>query len=692
MPIPSKIRRNIVSGIMNLSRLLLLICLIGITSCKKREQIHAAWSAKLNIVLDHAYSLANNGAFKHSLSYLDSAYRAFPEPTRIDLWKKYNFKASYYLHFEVDTAKANRYADSMFYALKGIEQISQVEFAGAVFSKGDALMAERKYTEAFKYYYEGKSFAKSNLDSCSVCDFSYRLALVRYNQGQYRKAIPYVKQALAENSNCKTGSGFNNKFFLPEAYFNTVGLCFERSGMPDSAIFYYQHDLEFINQHAIEYPGQEQFMEIARGVIYGNLGGVYSTFGNYNLAKKYLTESIRINDRPTYDMLDAQTAEIKLADLYLRFSHFKEADELLKRLQYAIFSKLQRYQIDDNARLKWYKLKWDYYDRTHAFLKAYNYSKKYFLLRDSANEVNKGLINADMDDAFRHDEAQYKLSLLSKDNKLKSVYLVTILIFSVMAIALLLVVWNNLKNSKKVNQKITMQNSLLQNALNSLEQSQADNTRMMQIVAHDLRNPIGGITSVVSLMLEEQDRSEDDRTMLELIKTSGQNSLELVSDLLQVHTHAEELKKEPVDLNQMLHYCIDLLRFKAEAKRQQIELHAVAITVSANQEKIWRVVSNLIANAIKFSPTSAKIMIQLEQKLQYVLITVKDHGIGIPLEMQDKIFDMFTEAKRSGTAGEQSFGLGLAISKQIVEAHGGTIWFESKENNGTTFFVKLPYK
>jgi signal transduction histidine kinase len=237
-----------------------------------------------------------------------------------------------------------------------------------------------------------------------------------------------------------------------------------------------------------------------------------------------------------------------------------------------------------------------------------------------------------------------------------------------------------------------MQNSLLQNALNSLEQSQADNTRMMQIVAHDLRNPIGGITSVVSLMLEEQDRPEDDRAMLELIKTSGQNSLELVSDLLQVHTHAKELKKEPVDLNQMLHYCIDLLRFKAEAKRQQIELHAVPITVSANQEKIWRVVSNLIANAIKFSPAGAKIMIQLEQKLHHILITVKDHGIGIPIEMQDKIFDMFTEAKRSGTAGEQSFGLGLAISKQIVEAHGGTIWFESKENNGTTFFVKLPYK
>jgi signal transduction histidine kinase len=80
----------------------------------------------------------------------------------------------------------------------------------------------------------------------------------------------------------------------------------------------------------------------------------------------------------------------------------------------------------------------------------------------------------------------------------------------------------------------------------------------------------------------------------------------------------------------------------------------------------------------------------MEHNAHSVLIAVKDHGIGIPAEMKDKIFDMFTEAKRTGTAGEQAFGLGLAISKQIVEAHGGKIWFESKPGQGTTFYVELP--
>lgn len=75
-----------------------------------------------------------------------------------------------------------------------------------------------------------------------------------------------------------------------------------------------------------------------------------------------------------------------------------------------------------------------------------------------------------------------------------------------------------------------------------------------------------------------------------------------------------------------------------------------------------------------------------------VTISVSDQGIGIPPEMKDKIFDMFTEAKRIGTKGEQPFGMGLAIAKQIVEAHGGIIWCESVPGIGTTFYVELPSK
>jgi len=253
----------------------------------------------------------------------------------------------------------------------------------------------------------------------------------------------------------------------------------------------------------------------------------------------------------------------------------------------------------------------------------------------------------------------------NKDNR-KKIWLLVAACCS--ATVLIIFISRLYRNSSRLAIQVGKQNRQMQMTLNALEQSQQDNTRMMKIAAHDLRSPISGITSLAALMLEEPGRTEEDRVMLELIRTSGQNSLELVSELLQLHTDAEEMKKEPVELSQLLQYCVELLRFQAENKGQQIKLTAEPVTVNVNREKIWRVISNLIANAIKFSNHSGQISVKLEKSRGTVVITVADQGIGIPAEMQNKVFDMFTEARRPGTAGEQPFGMGLSIAKQIVEA------------------------
>ncbi|MDB5017480.1 MAG: sasA 1, partial [Mucilaginibacter sp.] len=97
-----------------------------------------------------------------------------------------------------------------------------------------------------------------------------------------------------------------------------------------------------------------------------------------------------------------------------------------------------------------------------------------------------------------------------------------------------------------------------------------------------------------------------------------------------------------------------------------------------------------IVNAIKFSPEDSEIYIESRVLENNVEITVRDNGMGIPTDIQSKIFDPFTTAKRSGTQGEQPFGLGLYISKQIIEAHKGKIWLHSEPGKGATFYVELP--
>lgn len=103
-----------------------------------------------------------------------------------------------------------------------------------------------------------------------------------------------------------------------------------------------------------------------------------------------------------------------------------------------------------------------------------------------------------------------------------------------------------------------------------------------------------------------------------------------------------------------------------------------------------RVLNNLIINAIKFTPIGGVIEISTQRSPEGIVISVKDNGIGIPKDAAAKIFDPFTSSKREGTSGEQPFGLGLYIARQIIDAHHGRIWFDSEPGKGTTFSVLLP--
>ncbi|QNK61905.1 tetratricopeptide repeat-containing sensor histidine kinase [Pedobacter sp. PAMC26386] len=672
---------------------MLLLCIAYILtalSCNPVTEQPLNHQAHFDTIINQATTYVGNGQPKQAITYLDSVYATYPNPGVKDVFRKYESLINIYLHFEVNTSKAMLYTDSIFHLLKDKETIYKDEYANGLFFLGETLMAEKRYTEAFKVYYDGKSFAKKYLEDCSLSIFSNKLGLVRFNQEQYQKAIPYFKEAIQENRNCKPETGFDYLFIFPQTYLNTIAMCFERSREPDSAIIYYQKALDFIAFKKGLFPKRQDFISLANGVIYGNLGGIYAKINNYGQAVKYLTESIAINDRPGYEIRDAQTAKQKLVELYIGHSDFENANRLLNELQTYLSSKAGLSQTNLNIRLKWLRLKYEYFDKRKEPLMAYTYLQKFHNSRDSINKVDKELKSVDIDQAFKDTEQKYRMVLLRKDNQLKTAYLSAVLACMLLVIIILFFIWHNLKRSRRLNKQISEHNINMQRTLDSLEQSQEENARMMMIVAHDLRNPIGNITSMANLMLGENNRPKDDLEMLGMIKASGQNSLHLVNDLLKANSQREKLQKEDVDLYDLLNYCVNLLAHKAKEKNQQIMLHATHVKISLNTEKMWRVMSNLIGNAIKFSPEQATIIVKMEERPESVLITVVDHGIGIPPVIQHKIFDMFGQAKRSGTAGEQPFGLGLAISKQIIENHGGKIWVESKTNEGSSFYVELP--
>lgn len=112
--------------------------------------------------------------------------------------------------------------------------------------------------------------------------------------------------------------------------------------------------------------------------------------------------------------------------------------------------------------------------------------------------------------------------------------------------------------------------------------------------------------------------------------------------------------------------------------------------MSGDQKNIESIFSNLIANAIKFTPKGGQIRITFENEGDLIRTSVTDNGIGIPADLRDSIFSAESRSNRKGTEGEASSGLGLLLCKELVQLHGGEINFESTEGKGTTFYFTLP--
>jgi signal transduction histidine kinase len=131
------------------------------------------------------------------------------------------------------------------------------------------------------------------------------------------------------------------------------------------------------------------------------------------------------------------------------------------------------------------------------------------------------------------------------------------------------------------------------------------------------------------------------------------------------------------------------------AKNKKIEIICEGdclnkMIIKIDGEKIRQVFQNLVSNAIKYSPENSRIFWGHKDEKEKIIFFVKDSGLGIPLDQQKEIFDKFFRASNVLMTGTEGTGLGLYIAKSIVEAHGGKIWFESKEKEGTTFFLELP--
>jgi len=234
----------------------------------------------------------------------------------------------------------------------------------------------------------------------------------------------------------------------------------------------------------------------------------------------------------------------------------------------------------------------------------------------------------------------------------------------------------------------------IDNAHLYLDAQQAVRAReqVLAIVSHDLRNPLNTVT-LASQLLQTSDVSDEDREQIDMIVLSARRMSRLIADLLDI-TRLEGGKRlpiepEPVDASSILQEVYEL--FKAQAVAQQIRLQCEAAEgtrpVFADRHRVIQVLSNLIGNALKFTPSGGLIACVAEPAEREVRFRVADSGPGIRKEDLGRIFNPYWQSERAERMGA---GLGLPIVKGIVESHGGRIWVESEEGKGTQFYFTLP--
>jgi len=633
------------------------------------------------------------------VSFVDSVYQTRKEKDPyLRVWRYRAYADNYqrkglYLY-------ALRYADS---AITIIDQQNLSDslwtyaYFGAYITKGSVLYAIGRYPSAIDVYFKVKELAGITGNKCNIGDIvDDHIGIILFRQEKYDDAIVYFKMGLGVIKGCSVNEF---KARQKQELLDNIGESFINLGKTDSALTYYRKALKVIESEKFNRdPAQAKIQKaVCKGVVLNNVGQILVTKNKLDSAELCFKENVLINGI-TYknESRNAQLSQLNLASLYGLRAQYPQMKIVLTALR----KNLDTLHNDD-VEPGWRKLMAEYYGKNKLPLEQLKYANSYLALKDSLDML-KTIANAsDIDKELKARGQQMNLVVLQKDNELSHLYLWITITLSVMALIIVALIYYYYRRGKRniqtltlLNREISEQKDKLEFATVELEKSNKDKERILRIVAHDLRDPIGGAATLVETVINDELDGDAEKLHLNLVGKTLANSLKLINELVELDLGTEhiQLDKEWADINETMKHCVHLMQLIAAKKGQKLQASALAkpLNIRMDSDRIGRLINNLIGNAIKFSPAGETIQIALEQKEKTVLISIKDDGIGIPPEMQNEIFNTLGTSRRMGTAGEKSFGLGLSICKQIVEAHHGKIWATSNPGEGTVFYVELP--
>ncbi|GAN32997.1 MAG: response regulator [Candidatus Brocadia sp. AMX2] len=246
-------------------------------------------------------------------------------------------------------------------------------------------------------------------------------------------------------------------------------------------------------------------------------------------------------------------------------------------------------------------------------------------------------------------------------------------------------------------QRIAEKTAHLQQAVLALERANKMKSEFLANMSHELRTPLNAIIGFAEVLRDKisGDLNEEQMDFVNDIHSSGRHLLQMINDILdlsKIEAGKMELQYEAFLVSEAIEDVYTIL--KGLASKKHLELKTAVLTdvksIEADRVKFKQILYNLLSNAIKFTPENGKITLEAGIVDDMLQVSVSDTGIGMKSEDQEKVFKEFWQADSSFARKYEGTGLGLALTKRIVEMHGGKIWFESEYGKGSIFYFALP--
>lgn len=531
-----------------------------------------------------------------------------------------------------------------------------------------------QYSKALEYFYKSFQLHEKNGNKFGIALALNNISFMYNEMNQPDLAIYYANKILNDD-NIKT-----NKYAIGRTY-NNLGVSFFKKNELDKSIYYQNKSLE-VKRESNDKSGM--------AFSFNDLGDIYFKQKNYNLAFENYNQALSIR-KELNDKFGIASTLLSIAKVQIENNDLKNAEISLEE---AIKNSENIKNI--NLTSQAYKELSDLQFKKGNVTKAYYYLLKHTELIDSIynkqslDKIAELTVIYDLD--AKENELKIKNLEIEKTQTIKIFFSIFVIIILIILLGLLL--WN--KKLRATTKQLNEKNEEIDKKSKDLEQAIKTRDKFFSIISHDLRSPFFGIKSMTEILSDPNEEITDEERKEYLIKLNKtvKDVYNLIDNLIEwskIQTNRIEHQPMNFDLYDDVSSIINLIGINAEHKKIKIVNKLKSpVVIYADQQMIHSVVLNLISNAVKFTRENGLIEIFSIDEDEFIKICVKDNGIGISDEIKSKLFLVDTRISTRGTNQEKGTGLGLLLSKELIEKNGGKIWFESKENEGTTFCFTVP--